>query len=70
MANLLFGLSVVLWWAIGVFAMLANVERTKRVWGDKSDFESWPQHVLTLLLGPVGLALVMASNGRMKFWAD
>lgn len=57
----------VFWFGYGLYGMLANIERVPRVWG-KTEAGDGFQHVLTLLLGPFGVAMVMSSGGREKFW--
>lgn len=57
------------WFGLGIYGMLANMERVPRGWsGVEPSFGDSVQHFLTLILGPIGIALVMSTGGRIKFW--
>lgn len=58
---------LILWLPIGLYAMFANMERVSRIWKVHVPGDSL-QHLLTLVLGPIGLLLVMLTGGRWKFW--
>lgn len=55
------------WALVGLWAMLANIERRPRVWGAAAGGD-WFQHACTLILGPIGMALVLDMGGRLLFW--
>ena len=59
--------AMIAWFVCGTYGALANMERVPRVWG-KESWGDWIQHMTTFFLGPIGVALVMSTGGRAKFW--
>lgn len=64
-----FGVLWILWVVCGIYGALANVERIPRVYPSvKGSAWDLVQHAVTVWLGPIGLALVLSTGGRIKFW--
>lgn len=58
---------IIVWFACGLYAMLANLERIPRVFG-YAERADWIQHLSSLGLGPIGIFVVMSHGGRWLFW--
>lgn len=60
-----------LWWLCGLYGAAANVERISRLYGPEfASCLDQAQHLVTIILGPIGILLVMAEGGRWAFWKE
>lgn len=56
------------WYAVGFYAALSNMERVPRIFPLTGRRGFGGQGFVTLMLGPIGLALVLIHGGKVRFW--